>query len=222
LELQGFSIMILKTPHYITALLLCLISLFGFIVYLQLYQGVLDEGAQLLDQHCIALNPLIIRRKQAYIAGLKTLQASGSAGLEPYLAYQDQYLAAAKEYVHLEKLWLRQEEAYLKRSDVQLLLDQHLKDAAGYQVDMYRSELQGTAAIIRMFAEKDSVKQQGLVDIIAQTDREQKIAQQGYELKYGKRRADSLSFRDRFITPPTLQCPEENTRFPDVDQELGL
>lgn len=202
--------------------IVCLIVLFGFVLYLQLYQRVITEGFTLLDQHCIAINPLIIRRKQAYIDGMKTLQASGSAGMESYLAYQDQYLAAAKEYVGLEKLWLAQETAFMQRPDVDLLLDPTMKEAATYQTEMYQSELEATQAVIRMFTEKDPGKQQRLMDTIARTDREQRLAQQGYDLRYGDLLARKVAFRDRFIQIPATQCPPESQEFPNVEKELGL
>jgi hypothetical protein len=214
--------MMLKKHHYFIGLLLCVLLITSFIIYLTLYQRVIDEGFTLLDQHCIAINPLIIRRKQAYIDGIKTLQASGSAGMESYLAYQDQYLATAKEYVGLEKLWLNQQEAFMKRPDVAFLLEPTMQEAAKYQYDMYRSELEATEAVVKIFSEKDTQKLSQLMETIARTDREQRIAQQGYDLRYGQLKQAKKTFRDRFITIPTSQCPPESQQFPDVDKELGL
>jgi hypothetical protein len=203
----------------------------GYAVYLRKYQQLVNEGTRLADQHCIAINPLIIQRKRAYIDGMKTLMASGSAqpspqssrsaALEAYLSYQDQYLSIAKEYVVLEKEWLRQQDMYLKRSDVMIMVDPNIREAMDWQYKMYRAEYESTEGVVKMFQEKDTVKLDGLTAVIARADRESRIAQQAYDLKWRNRPAQQ-SFRDRFISIPPPQCPEKNYEFPNVEEELGI
>ena len=200
----------------LAAFILVLVAV-SFTAYVAKYQQLMNEALKLSDQHCIVINPLIIQRKEAYIDSMRALK--GTVNKNAYMSAQDSYLALSKEYLGLEKNWLDLQNDFLKRRDVQLLLEEDVRELMLWEYTMNRAEYEGTEAVVKLFTERNEVKQQDLTDTILRSTRETALAKQRYNLVFTNAKREE-NLRDLFIRIPDAECPEENYNIPDVNAEL--
>lgn len=184
-------------------------------MYIQRVQTVVDEKARILDNHCIAVNPLLTETKVAYIGSMKSLLASDSAA---YISAQYSWIGSAREYIELEKQWITKANTFLQRPDVKWLLDTKSKEAIEWQINMYKTESQGIQQIVSLFDNKERLSVKDLHAKMLQVEQDKHIALQAYNLKFGQVLGQPVL--NQFIKQPISQCPEKNYTIPSIQDGL--
>jgi len=202
--------------YKIIGLLITLIVIL-FVIYISKYQQLINEGSELADTHCIEINPLIIKRKQAYIYAINVAKLNTNL----YMEEIDKYLKFSKEYVKAEKKWLDKENSFLNRWDVKLLIDKRIREAGIWQYKSYLADYLGSDAIVKAFDAKDKKEQKRLLDVVVQTSKDMNEADVEY-VKMWENRYSDFDIRNYFIRIPSPKCPQENYNIPDVGKALGI
>jgi hypothetical protein len=204
----------LKQPAYFTVIkgvLIMGIVLLG--AYLVLYQNVINERVKLEDEHCIVVNPLIIKRKQTYLDSMKALVNNTG----DYLKLNDKYIEVSKKYITEEDEWLKKDSAMLHNPVVRLVVKKDGYQGALMLHRINELDLINTKIILLLFEEKDLKKQETLGKSIAKNTFELNALQKDYDRISG---VHNYRWVDYLIRTPQSKCPLENRNIPDVENEL--
>src|SRR5260221_1184399 len=97
-----------------------------FASYVSAFQYLVNKGTELVDEHCIKVNPHIIDRKNAFNYQYKIMMSSDKSQFKSAFNH---YFDVSKEYINAEKLWLPKDKALLDSPLFNLILPTYLKDA---------------------------------------------------------------------------------------------
>lgn len=193
--------------------LLVIFFIFGFIAYLFIYQDIINERVKLEDDHCMMVNPLIIKRKQTYLDSMKALVNNTG----DYLKLNDKYIEVSKRYIAEEDKWLKKDSVMLHNPLVRLLVKKDGYQGALMLHRINELDLINTKIILRLFDEKDLKKQETLGKSIAKNTLELKKLQEDYDRISG---VHNYRWVDYLIRTPQSKCPDANRNIPDVENEL--
>lgn len=188
-------------------------------VYINLYQQVINEGYALIDAHCININPLIIKRKKLYIDSVKAMMYK-----DEYLTANGRYLEAVKDYLKPEKEWLRADKKFLDSWNFKFFFHKNSQDSARWLYRMYLTDYQGSETIIALWdARDDGEKQKPLLKKADKSNNDLKEAQNKYDESLNKA-LSTFDIRNYFIKLPQSKCPKGqwDSDIPDVKKELGF
>lgn len=198
----------------IKKILIVAILLFG--AYLFLYQNIINERVKLEDEHCIVVNPLIIKRKELYLDSMRAL-VSKTGGLKAYQDINNQYIEASKKYITKEDKWLKEDLSMINNPLVMKLVNKEGYQGALLLHRIYELDFINTKIILKMFKEKDQKEQDRLGKSITENTIELKKANNDYD-KISS--VHNYRLVDRLIKVPPSKCPPENRNIPDVEKEL--
>lgn len=189
-----------------------------FFISIVMYQRLINKGSILADNQCLRVNPIIIERKNHY---LKSLEAAKSNDLAGYEGETIAYFERSKQYVEEQTKWLQAQGSYMSRWDFQFFLPGYMKQAAQYQYDSRKADVESTQLLIDAF--EVSELNQSLSQELGQKAVEQVKIRNDAEEKYNALwdNPGKLDWRTRFIRVPESKCPDENFNFPDVDEFLN-
>jgi len=183
-----------------------------FAGYLLTFQFLVNKGTELVDEHCIKVNPYIIARKNAFNYQYQIMM---SGKLDGFKAAFDKYFIASSKYLTAEKQWLPKERMFLDSKLFNYMMPEYLKDAANYQYDMYNHDYLSLLYINEAFYEKDKTKQ---LQLSQQTEDEAKLRDSA-ESKYNAVWDDNKGKKDwRFwiVKVPPSKCPAKNNDIPNT------
>lgn len=214
--------MIKKFPHKnkILAIFCGLLALIaGYLIFSTFeYQRLVNEGSVLADNQCMKVNPVIIDRKNSYI---KSIQALKDDNYKEYEKQTDNYFKASNQYVSLQTEWLDTQKKYMDKWDFQYFSPSYIKNAAKYQYESRKADMDSTKLLIESYevaqlnkslSEELALKSMGKIKI--RNDAEKKYSD--IWDNPGK-----LDWRTRFIKVPASKCPDENFNIPDVEDFLN-
>lgn len=198
--------------------ILLIVLIFGFIAYIFIYQNIINERASLDDEHCIKVNPLIIKRKNLYIDSMRAMFAGKSKSV--YENLNAKYVEAVNQYLVEESKWLEKDSKALGNPLVKMLvLESGYKSAEiGHQI--YELDLINTKNILKLLNEKSPDKQKNLSNYISINGRELDDLYKDYDEVVASSPKD-YRWVDYLIRVPKTSCPAENYNFPDVNGELN-
>lgn len=209
---------IFRKKKILIPLIFLVIILFstGYYLYTQEVKKIADERLRLTDQHCIAVNPLLIDTKTAYIGAMNSLLASDNAS---YISAQYSWLGSAKEYLALEKHWLSNSDEFIQRADVKQFMNSQELEALTAQRQIYLTEYKGIEQIVLLFKDKKNVNLKDLHHKMLTVEQETDIAQQAYNLRWGNKPVVDQNPNEK---KPVSQCPEKNLKMPNIEDEVGI
>lgn len=186
-----------------------------FLLSLMMYQKLVNEGSIFADSQCLRVNPIIIERKNHYINSLEAAKNNDIAGYE---GETTAYLERSKQYVEEQTKWMEAQHLYMNRWDFQFFLPGYMKQAAQYQYDSRKADVESTQFLIDAFEVAEL--NQPLSQELGQKAVEQVKIRNEVEEKYNALwdNPGRLDWRTRFIKVPESKCPDENFDFPDVEE----
>lgn len=186
-------------------------------LYLQKYQQIVNEGSDIADFYCLEVNPLTIKRKQAYINFMSILLASGSA--EQVNDALTKYKEALKESISAEELWLDKKANFGNRWDVNFFSPEIIKKASQLQFDSRKNEYYSNKTLLQLFDEKDPEKKTQLSDSFKEYLKLSNQNDDEYNKLWNNPKKES-DLRFIFTKVPKTKCPPENFDFPDTQEFL--
>ncbi len=180
------------------------------------YQSLINQGSVIADDQCMKVNPLIIEKKNSYLATMKVLFDSQNADL--YWTENDKYLQISQKYVDAQNVWLQAEKTYMDRWDFQTFVPSYIRAAGRAQFASRQADAIGQQALIDAFTAKDAELQKKLIDIVDVQDKKSKEADDLFNKIWDSPKPFDL--RSRFITVPKSICPAENFNIPVVPDYL--
>lgn len=180
-----------------------------------MYQRLVNEGSILADSQCLTVNPIIIERKNHY---LKSMEAAKNNDIAGYEGETTAYIERSKQYVEEQTKWLQTQHSYMDRWDFQFFLPGYMKQAAQYQYDSRKADVESTQFLIDAFevAELNQSLSQELGQKAVEQVKIRNEAEERYNALWDK--PGRLDWRTRFIKVPESKCPDENFDFPDVEE----
>lgn len=193
---------------------LILVVLGYLFLSLIMYQRLVSEGSELADKQCLTVNPIIIERKNNY---LKSVQAVKDNDLGAYEAETENYFESSQKYVEEQTKWIEAQRAYMDRWDFRLFLPGYMKQAAQYQYDSRKADIESTRLLIDAF--EASELNQAISEELGQKSVEQVQIRNEAEKRYNDlwEKPMKLDWRTKFIKVPESKCPEENLYYPQVE-----
>lgn len=185
-----------------------------FLLSLMMYQRLVNEGSIIADSQCFTVNPIIIERKNHY---LKSVEAAKNNDMAGYEGETTAYLERSKQYVEEQTKWLETQHSYMNRWDFQFFIPGYMKQAAQYQYDSRKADVESTTYLVEAF--ETAPINQTLSQELVQKSMEQSRIRIEKEGQYNKLwdNPRTLDWRTWFIHVPASKCPEENFDFPDVE-----
>lgn len=193
--------------------LLLVLLIIGFIAYILVYQHIINDRVTLEDEHCIVVNPLIIKRKQTYLDSMKALVNNTG----DYLKLNDKYIEVSKRYMAEENKWLEKDLVMLHNPLVRLVVKKDGYQGALMLHRINELDLINTKIILSLFEEKDQKEQEILGKSIAKNTIELNSLQKEYDRISG---VHDYRWVDYIIRTPQSKCPDANRNMPDVENEL--
>lgn len=208
---QRFYMKQVKIIFFVT-----LIGLGLFIFSTWKFQQLIDEGSVIADEQCLKVNPLIIERKNDYLASMGVIIASGSA--EKYWAETNKYLEVSKKYTEAQKSWLAHQKAYMDRWDFNFFIPTYIREATKAQYNSREAQMKSTKGIVELFETYNKIDlehQKTLSDSILEETKKSQDADDEYNRIYEASQG-KFDLRNNFTTVPQSKCPPENFNIPDV------
>lgn len=195
-----------------------ILALGYFIFSIFKYQSIVNEGSILADNQCLIVNPIIIDRKNSYI---KSLQALKDNNYEEYEKQTENYFKASKDYVSEQTKWLDTQKNYIDRWDFQYFNPSYVKNAAKYQYESRKADMESTKLLIDSY--EVSQLNKSLSEELALKSVEKIKIRNDADKKYEEiwNNPGKLDWRTRFIKVPPSKCPDENFNIPDVEDFLN-
>lgn len=181
-------------------------------VYTSKFREVVNEGSNLIDEHCIKVNPLIIDRKNKFTEEYNVMLSN--SGQDKYIEALNNYRKSAVAYINEEKLWLSKYKTFIESNTFNLLMPLYVKEASKYQYQMYEGQYNSAVYMERAWDEKDQALQLDLSNkVIEETKKSNKATD-----KYNALWDSDLKIHWMFylIKTPPSKCPAENYNIPDV------
>lgn len=181
------------------------------IISLMTYQNLVKDASTLEDDQCLTVNPIIIERKNKY---LNSLEAAKNNDTAKYERETSAYFEHSKEYVERQSKWLEEQRFYMNRWDFKFFLPSYMRQAAQYQYDSRKADVESTKLLIEAF--EASELDQSLSQDLEQKAIEKVHLRNEAEGKYNVLLDTSrkLDWRTYFTRAPETKCPEENLDFP--------
>ena len=199
-----------KKKWLLIILTIVIVAVVGYIIK---YQQLVNVVSEIADEECLKVNPLLIERKNSYLASMKILQDLG--GAKAYLNEMKNYINISKEFAIAQQAWLNTEKEYMNRWDYKLLVPSEMLKAGKAQYRSREADLNSTKAFVELWNTKDPQKQKQLYSyIISQT----KIVQQADD-EYNKiwdKGYKGFNLGAYFTKIPPTKCPEANFNIPDT------
>ena len=199
-----------KTIKFIAIFFVTLAILFAG--YIFTFQYLVNKGSEIVDEHCINVNPYIIARKNAFNYQYQIMM---SGKLDGFRAAWDKYFVASSKYINAEKQWLPKDRKFLDSQLFNFMMPGYLKDAANFQYDMYNHDYLSSVYINEANFEKDKTKQ---LELSQKTVDEAKLRDSA-ESKYNAIWDDNKGKKDwifTFVKVPPSKCPAENNNIPNT------
>jgi len=193
------------------------VALFFFIVISFIFsalklQQLVSEGSIIADNQCLKVNPLIIDRKNSYLASIEILQASGSA--KDYWTETNKYLDISQKFTNAQNAWLKEQKAFIDRWDFQIFMPSYIKDASKAQYLSRDADMKAQEALYEAFKTKNTERQNELSKIVIDQTKISTEAQDEYNKIWDAPKM--LDFRTQFINVPKSKCPANNFNIPDI------
>lgn len=193
----------------------CFLLVLIYLFFLSSYQKVVNDATVLADAHCLDVNPLIIARKNSYLASWKILESSGSA--EDYWKEMGNYKNLSMQYRDAEAGWLNTQEKFLQRWDYRFLTPDIIKRGMENQYRSRQGELLLTHLTLEAFDATDEAKQKELFDTMMDIKQKLNKTDEDYEWLEREAKKKPLTLLDLLIRIPTTKCPPENFNIPEID-----
>ena len=197
--------------------ILATIFIFGFIAYILLYQNIINERVKLEDEHCIRVNPHIIKRKNLYIDSMRALLVDDDKYL--YDSVNAQYIAESDKYINEEGKWLSSDLKMLSNPLVKMVVIKRGYEGALMLHRIYELDFINTKIIVSLLNKKDEDKQNKLSKSLPQNVNESNKLNEDYDRIVASKQKD-YRWVDYLIKTPQTTCPVENYNIPDVESEL--
>lgn len=183
-----------------------------FAAYIFTFQYLVNKGSEIVDEHCIKVNPYIIARKNAFNYQYQIMM---SGKLDGFKAAWDKYFIASSKYINAEKQWLPKDRNFLDGQLFNFMMPEYLKDAANFQYDMYYHDYLSSVYINEANFENDKTKQ---LELSQKTVDEAKLRDSA-ESKYNAIWDDNKGKKDWIfwiVKVPPSKCPAENNNIPNT------
>jgi hypothetical protein len=177
-----------------------------------MYQRLVNKGSVIADKQCLNVNPLIIKRKNSYVASIKNTLASGNP--DDYWKEANNYLKISKKFIAAQNNWLREQKEFMDRWDFKFFLPKIVQKAAQLQYESRESNVKSSRALVELFKDPYSKKQKQLSKTIKEEIIKANIAIKKYDRLWESEKP--FDWRTRFIKVPESKCPPENFDIPDV------
>lgn len=184
------------------------------LLYIFLYQQIVNKGSSLADDQCLNVNPIMIEKRQHYINSIKIIQTSGD--VDDYWKEVEMYLSSARQYIDAQSLWLENQKKHMNGLDFKIIVPSYMKRAASLQYDSREADLRATAALVELLEKKDTTDEVLINElsetVIAETERAKRAEQEYADLWDSTPGKNDL--RKFFINIPESRCPAENFDLP--------